>query len=87
MWARFATRTPHPTTGRPLIRTLTDQDIAAGLDAASRVGDDFIQREFQGEVRPEQWTHGSSAQRQRWFTTGMQSDNIESCDTFAARDL
>ncbi len=87
VWAHFATTTPDPDTGRPLLAPFTDQDLADALSAASAVGDDRIQAASTGQVDPEGWTHGSSEQRQRWFATGYREGTVASCDTFAAAQL
>ncbi len=60
-------------------------DLEEALGAASAVGDDNIQRQTQGVVVPESFTHGSAAQRARWFKAGFQSGDLRQCDTFSAR--
>jgi hypothetical protein len=62
-------------------------DIQAALNAASQIGDDTLQRRSQGVVVPESFTHGTGAQRVRWFRRGVDSGKIEGCDTFAAASL
>jgi uncharacterized protein len=67
-------------------RKLIDQsDIAAGLQAAAAVGDDRLQRMATGHVSPESFTHGSSAERMRWFRKGLDGGEISSCNTFDAQ--
>jgi hypothetical protein len=62
-------------------------DVDAGIAAATAVGDDRIQKATRGYVVPEAFTHGSSAQRVRWFKIGLQTGDVRQCNTFAARDL
>jgi predicted metalloprotease len=61
-----------------------EADVRDGLSAAAAVGDDHLQKMSRGAVSPETFTHGSSEQRQRWFTRGLQSGDLNQCDTFRA---
>ena len=62
-------------------------DIDSALSAASAIGDDKLQQQSRGVVVPDSFTHGSSAQRVRWFKTGFEGGNIKACDTFAVQQL
>ena len=87
VWAHYASTVKQDSTGVPYLQPLTDKDIQDALSAAAAVGDDRIQKETTGHTNPESWTHGSAAQRQKWFTTGYQTGDPKACDTFAAPDL
>ncbi|HEV8554852.1 MAG TPA: neutral zinc metallopeptidase [Actinophytocola sp.] len=88
VWAKHATTAPSSKGGKPLIRNVSDADIRNALDTASKIGDDYIQKELGGgRVDPSQFTHGTSAQRQKWFNTGLQSGNPNSCNTFDTSNL
>ena len=78
VWAYHADRTKH---------IIEQGDVEAALNAASAVGDDRLQRQAQGAVVPDAFTHGSSAQRMRWFKRGLQSGSLKQCDTFSAKSL
>jgi predicted metalloprotease len=73
VWAKHA---PAP------VNQVTQQDIAQAIDAAQAVGDDRIQETTQGRVIPENFTHGTSEQRQQWFTRGFQGGTLNACNTF-----
>jgi predicted metalloprotease len=81
-WVGSATST-RDVDGNTLLEPITEEQMADALNAASAIGDDRIQEQTSGQVSPESWTHGSSEQRQRWFTTGYR-DGATACDTFAA---
>jgi hypothetical protein len=78
LWAHRAERTSG---------ILDEGDIEEGLQAAAAIGDDTLQRKAGGRVSKESFTHGSSEQRQRWFTQGFRTGDVASCDTFNARTL
>jgi len=65
-------------------RLLEPGDVEEGLAAAAAIGDDRLQREASGEVRPETFTHGTSAERVRWFRRGLETGRVDACDTFDA---
>ena len=87
IWAHYASTVKQENTGVPYLQPLSDKDIQDALSAAASVGDDRIQRETTGRTNPESWTHGSSEQRQHWFTVGYQTGDPKQCDTFSAPDL
>ncbi|GHA77798.1 membrane protein [Formosimonas limnophila] len=66
---------------------LEQGDIEEGLNAAHKIGDDYLQKQAQGYAVPDSFTHGSSAQRARWFTQGLKTGDWRTCDTFRARAL
>ncbi len=78
MWAHFALQEEG---------YIDRADIREGLNAASAVGDDRIQRQSRGAVVPDSFTHGTSDQRVRWFTRGMETGDLRQGDTFAASRL
>jgi hypothetical protein len=78
IWAHHANRTR---------QILEEGDVDEALGAAAAVGDDRLQKRAQGQVAPETFTHGTSAQRSRWFRRGLESGDIAQCDTFRARAL
>ena len=86
VWVNHATEVTDAN-GEPYITEISPQDIKDALDAAKAVGDDRIQQQTSGRVNEEQWTHGSAAQRQKWFNVGYESGDMRDCDTFAAGAL
>jgi hypothetical protein len=78
IWAHHADRT------RQLLEA---GDVEEGLTAASAIGDDRLQQQTRGVVNPDSFTHGSSAQRVKWFKLGLQSGRLQDCDTFSATSL
>lgn len=78
IWAR---------TAQQKFSSLEQGDIAEAMNAAAQIGDDTLQRNAGQRVRPHTFTHGTSAQRQRWFRRGLESGNLAECDTFSTNRL
>lgn len=66
-----------------MFNSLEDGDIEEGLNVASKIGDDYLQKQAQGYTVPDAFNHGTSAQRVRWLKKGMQSGNLNDGDTFS----
>jgi predicted metalloprotease len=86
MWADNATTTDRGD-GKPYMQPITQSDLQNALGAAASVGDDHIQQSMTGRVNPESFTHGTSAQRENWFTTGYNNGTLQTCDTLSAKKL
>ncbi len=78
VWANNANNSRH---------ILEGGDIESAMNAAAKIGDDALQRAGGGAIVPESFTHGTSAQRQRWFDTGYKTGSVKACDTFSSRNL
>jgi predicted metalloprotease len=78
IWAHHANRTR---------QILENGDVEEAMNAATAIGDDRLQMQARGYVTPESFSHGTSAQRVRWFRTGLDSGQIKQCNTFQAREL
>lgn len=68
-------------------QTLEGGDIESAMNAAAKIGDDALQQKSQGHVVPDSFTHGTSAQRVRWFNVGLESGSVKACDTFSAQKI
>ena len=78
MWAQHADSSHH---------ILEPGDIESAMNAAAHIGDDALQKAAGRAVVPESFTHGTSAQRQHWFSTGFKEGTVRACDTFKAQAL
>ncbi|USQ78261.1 neutral zinc metallopeptidase [Ornithinimicrobium faecis] len=82
VWVAHADGTRLGQEDQAILEPVTQKQIDSALTAAEAVGDDRIQEQMQGRVTPENWTHGSSEQRQKWFMTGYESGDPNACNTF-----
>lgn len=81
VWTKHATQTTDAG-GQPIFKSITQDDINQALDAAAAVGDDAIQQKTTGRIDESQFNHGTSQQRQQWFSRGYQTGDPQQCDTF-----
>jgi predicted metalloprotease len=86
VWANHASSTKDAK-GRALFTSITEQDIQDAVDTAGTIGDDTIQKKSGGQVNQDTFTHGTSAQRQRWFSAGYNGGTPANCDTFGTNNL
>jgi predicted metalloprotease len=88
VWANHATTEPTANNGKPLIKSISQDDIANAIQAAQLIGDDSIQSKLGGRTPdPSTFTHGTSAQREHWLTTGLRTGDPQRCDTFGTDNL
>ncbi|MEV6693053.1 neutral zinc metallopeptidase [Micromonospora sp. NPDC051196] len=83
-WAKNATGTADDR-GQKIFTSITERDIAEAIDTAEAIGDDAISERANRPVNPDEFTHGSSADRKRWFSRGYESGDPASCDTFSGQ--
>ena len=81
-WAKGASDTTSAN-GEQIFTSLTAEDIQQGIQTAGRIGDDVLQQRGGGTINPAEFTHGTAADRQKWFSRGYRSGSPEDCDTFA----
>jgi predicted metalloprotease len=82
VWAKGATGTTS-SNGQKIFKSLTADDIQQGIQTAGQIGDDTLQKQAGQQVNPQEFTHGTSADRQKWFSRGYNSGTPANCDTFA----
>jgi predicted metalloprotease len=86
-WAKHSSESKDKTGEKPLFKSITEADVSQAIDAAEAIGDDSIQERSGGRVNPDQFTHGTSEQRKRWFTQGYDQGDPKTCDTFGTDQL
>jgi predicted metalloprotease len=82
VWAKGATGTTS-SNGQKIFKSLTADDIQQGIQTAGQIGDDTLQKQAGQQINPKEFTHGTSADRQKWFSRGYNAGTPENCDTFA----
>jgi uncharacterized protein len=83
VWAKGATSTKSAK-GVAIFKSLTADDVQEGIQTAGQIGDDVLQKRSGNSINPAEFTHGTAADRQKWFSTGYNAGSPDSCDTFAA---